>query len=491
MTDVDLAILTRSLSLDAAEGYADAALASGLAQHLPSPTGTYLTGTYPPLKAMRAVEAASLFANVSDELNVYVHIPFCRQRCTFCHFAKEIKPGLDRVAIYLRALVAEMRQAASVLGRRRARSVYFGGGTPSMLTAAEMRMLFAALHDSFVIDAATEFTFELHPQIVWDADVARDKLAAMREAGVNRIAFGVQSLDDSVLKILNRGHDGRQVFDLLQLLHDEGMANVSVDLMYGLPDETLASWSQTLTRLLDAGVSKFNIFPLFFKITDPISRLYERHPGRFPDGRQRLAAHAHAEALLRAKGFHRGPVLYYSRAEHHSHQQESKFDAIDDVNLLGLGVSAFGYLGSMQYYNLCDIDGYVAAVEDGRMPVWRGAALDDDELARRAVMFGLRSAGVNRQAFRARFGQLPEGRFPVLGELRDRGLLELAAGIWATTAIGAYCIDTISSLFASPDVLARIEQTNRELPDRRHSPIEQYDFSPLGRDQRSIPGARR
>ncbi|MFC8943495.1 coproporphyrinogen-III oxidase family protein, partial [Streptomyces griseoincarnatus] len=249
MTDLDLETLTRSLSRDDAEQYADVALSSGLAEYLPSPTGTYLTGTYPPLKAMQPVEAAAVFADVTDELNVYVHIPFCRQKCTFCHFAKEIKPGQDRVAAYLQALVAEMRQAASVLGaRRRARSVYFGGGTPSTLTAAEMRMLFAALHDNFVIDAATEFTFELHPQIVRDPDLARDKLAAMREAGVNRIAFGVQSLDDGVLKILNRGHDGQQVFDLLQLLRDEGMTNVSVDLMYGLPDETLASWSQTLTR---------------------------------------------------------------------------------------------------------------------------------------------------------------------------------------------------------------------------------------------------
>lgn len=441
---------------------------------------------------MQPVAAGEVFATVSAELNVYVHIPFCRQRCTFCHFAKEVKPGQSRVDAYLHALVGEMRLAATQLGgRRRARSVYFGGGTPSTLTPAEMRMLFAALHDTFVIDGTTEFTFELHPQIVWDADVARDKLAAMREAGVNRIAFGVQSLEDNVLRILNRGHDGQQVFDLLRLLGEEDMTNVSVDLMYGLPDESLASWSQTVTRLLDAGVSKFNIFPLFFKITDPISRLYERHPERFPDARQRLAAHAHAEALLRAKGFHRGPVLYYSRAEHHSRQQESKFDAIDDVNLLGLGVSAFGYLGSTQYYNQCDIDGYIAAVDAGKMPVWRGATLDAEELARRAVMFGLRSAGIDRQAFQSCFGQLPEDRFPILHKLSDRRLLECAGGVWRTTAIGAYCVDSISSLFASAEVLNRIELTNRDLTDRRHSAIEQFDFSPLGRDQFSIPGARR
>ncbi len=184
-------------------------------------------------------------------------------------------------------------------------------------------------------------------------------------------------------------------------------------------------------------------------------------------------------------------MLYYSRAEHHSRQQESKFDAIDDVNLLGLGVSAFGYLGSTQYYNHCDIDDYIAAVEGGQMPVWRGATLDGRELARRAVMFSLRSAGIDRQGFRARFGQFPEQRFPALVELRERGLLELTpVGVWQTTAIGAYCVDTISSLFASPDVLARIEQTNADLSDRRHSPIEQFDFSPLGRDRLSIPGAR-
>ncbi|MGL5823765.1 MAG: coproporphyrinogen-III oxidase family protein [Nocardioides sp.] len=480
-----------SVSLKDAEQYADEVLTSELAEYLPSATGTYLTGTYPPLKAMESIGADEVFAMVSTDLNVYVHIPFCLQRCTFCHFAKEIKPGRSRVTAYLDALMSELRLAAARFGGRlRARSVYFGGGTPSSLAATEMRMLFAALHDNFEIDSTTEFTFELHPQIVCDPRGAGEKLSAMRDAGVNRIAFGVQSLDDKVLRVLNRGHDGRQVFDLLRLLSEEGMTNVSVDLMYGLPDESLSSWSDTLIQLLDAGVEKFNIFPLFFKITDPISRLYERHPERFPNDRQRLAAHAYAEALLHARGFRRGPVLYYSRAERHSSQQELKFDAIDDVNLLGLGVSAFGYVGSTQYYNECSIDSYIGAADVGRMPVWRGATLDTRELARRAAMFGLRSAGLDRQAFQARFGQFPDERFPVLNGLRDQGLLECVDDVWTTTAIGAYCIDSISSLFASASVLARIEETNRGLADRRHSAIEQFDFSPLGRDELSIPRPR-
>jgi oxygen-independent coproporphyrinogen-3 oxidase len=276
---------------------------------LPSPNETYLTGTYPPLKAMRPITAEEVFHGATSLLNIYLHIPFCRQRCTFCHFAKEIRPGQDRVRAYLDALVAEMALVRRKFeGRPRVASVYFGVGTPSFLAPEEMELLFTALHENFLIGPDTEVTFELHPQIADDPSMAARKLRVMAHGGVNRIAFGAQTLDDRVLRVLNRGHVARRVFDLLDIL----------------PYETLDGWYSTLTGLVNHGVSKLNIFPLFLKVTDPISSLYERKPHLFPGAGERLAAHSLAESVLFDRGFLRGPVLYYSLAEHHSRQQESK-----------------------------------------------------------------------------------------------------------------------------------------------------------------------
>lgn len=459
---------------------------------LPVPTETYLTGTYPPLKALIPIRPEEVFAGASPVVNLYLHIPFCQQRCTFCHFAKEIKATKDRVNRYLDALVKEISLARQQLGgqRRLAATVYVGGGTPSQLAPHEMERVFDALHEHFEVNDETEVTFELHPQVVREPDLLHEKLTVLAAGGVNRIAFGAQTLDDGILRNLNRGHTAGEVLGLLDVLKRRGFDNVSVDLMYGLPHETLESWHRSLAGLVSRGVSKLNIFPLFFKVTDPVSLLFSSRPEVFPGSFERLVTHFFSEFFLLDHGFHRGPVLYYSRAEHHSRQQESKFDHADDTNLLGLGVSAFGYIGGTQYYNCCDIDSYAASVERDELPVWRGATLDADELERRCAMFELRSAGIRRDEFVRRFGHGPEARFPDLPELQALGLLCFENGRWRTTDLGAYCVDGITQRFASDAVIRRVEQANASLTNPRLSPLEQHDYSPLGRTGTSVPRPR-
>ncbi|HEY8523950.1 MAG TPA: coproporphyrinogen-III oxidase family protein [Acidimicrobiales bacterium] len=458
---------------------------------LPDPREAYLTGTYPPLKAMRDVTGTEVFAGATSALSLYVHIPFCRQRCTFCHFAKEIRPGPERVRVYLDALVEEMGLVSSALGdRRRIASVYVGGGTPSSLDPGEAEHLLAALSATFGLDATTEFTFELHPQVVRTPSRLAELLDALVGGGVNRIAFGAQTLDDTILRTLNRGHSARDVLDLVDALQVRGIENYSIDLMYGLPDESLEGWFGTLSALVEAGVPKFNVFPLFFKVTDPISSLYERRPERFPDRWQRLRTHFLTEAYLGERGYRTGPVLYYSLPDHHSIQQELKFDDSDDVNLVGLGVSAFGYVGGTQYYNQCTIDDYLDAIRRGNLPVWRGETLDADERARRAAMFALRSAGISRRRFSSRFGQPPEQLLPEIDQFAQLGLLTCADDVWQTTSIGSYCVDGMAARFASERVRRRVRAANRRLAEPRRSPIEQHDYSPLGRSGASVPHPR-
>lgn len=449
-------------------------------QLLPSPTEHYLSGTYPPLKAMEPADADDVFRDASARLSLYVHIPFCRQRCTFCHFAKEVRATPGRVSSYFEALTAEIKMVAGRLGPREVSSVYIGGGTPSVLSPAEVTRLFTVLSEVFPWDSGAEVTFELHPQVVRNRLTLSDQLKSLRAAGVNRIAFGVQSLDDRVLRTLNRGHTAGEALALADVLTGSDFGNVSADLMYGLPHETLDGWYDTLRSVVEHGISKLNIFPLFLKVTDPISRLYDRKPHVFPDRRDRLITHLVAEEYLRDQGFRRGPVFYYSRAGRHSVQQELKFDSIDDTNLLGLGASSFGYLGGTQYYNRCDVDEYMAEVGAGRLPLWRAATLSRDELARRTVMFALRSAGVRRATFRARFGALPEDMFPQMARFRRLGLLSRVNDTWITTDLGAYCVDGMAAQFASDDVQRRIAATDEAIADRRTSLLEQHHYSPLG-----------
>jgi oxygen-independent coproporphyrinogen III oxidase len=449
----------------------------------------YLLGTYPPLKAMHRIDEREAYENASGLYNVYVHIPFCQQYCTFCHFAKEINPDRSRVTAYLRGLRRELELLAARLpGGIVAQTVYFGGGTPSYLTARELEELLDALWAVVTPAPNCEVTFELHPRIVHDPEAAT-RIATVRDRGVNRWVFGVQSLNDAELRAINRGHTVAEVGELLGMLDAAGCRNVSLDLMFGLPQQTVESWYRTLQSVLDLGVTKLNIFPLMFKLTNPIATHYTKRPAEFADDRTRLLMHFVCEELLSRHGFSVGPIFYYSLTGQHSRQQTSKFTESDRVNLLPIGVSAFGYVGDTQFYNYCDIDSYLAAINEGHLPVWMGETLDMDARLRRAIMFGLRSDGVSRSACTRHYGADPLQVFAAEFQLlMALGVVELVDGdVLRLTGDGVAWADGAGALFASDQVRQRVEETNLTILNPRTDPREIHDYSPIARSKAPEP----
>jgi oxygen-independent coproporphyrinogen III oxidase len=441
----------------------------------------YLVGTYPPLKALPEIRAEEALSGATEFLNLYFHIPFCHQRCTFCHFAKEIRPPQERIERYVGAIERELAAISCRLGRRlKGKTVFFGGGTPSYLTPRQLERLFSAIQRHCDLSANEETTFELHPAVVAAPDFP-ERLAVLKTNGVNRWVFGVQSMDGEVLKRLNRGHSPQDVLELLDALRDSGCTNVSIDLMYGLPYQTVASWFSTLTQLVKYGVTKFNIFGLMFKRTDPVWVQRVSTPAVFPSDNDRLRMHLIAEFCLADSGFRAGPLLYYSKEETHSRQANSKLNDIEEVNLLPVGVSGFGYVGHTQYYNHCDLSEYLNRVETSGLSVWRGATLDREERMRRHVMFAIRSNGVCLRDFKERYSAdlLEAFRWPT-DELVSLGLLRVEAGYLALTERGRLCAEGIALRFVSDRVSRAVSATNR-LINRNKSLLEKYDFSPIGR----------
>jgi oxygen-independent coproporphyrinogen-3 oxidase len=445
-----------------------------------TPNEQYLTGTYPPLKALAPMEADEIFAGASGVYNAYLHIPFCEQYCTFCHFFKEINAQDSRVERYVRTLLSEIDLVTDRAGEQpTAETVYFGGGTPSYLSASQLQRVFDKLWSRLHRTSDTEVTFELHPGVVRQPDY-EERLDTIAANGVNRFVFGIQSMDDQVLTKLNRGHGREEVFRLLDLLEARNVDNLSVDLIFGLPYQTTENWYRTLTELLDRGVEKYNIFPLFFKRSDPITKQYMREPEIFPDEQTRLVMHFMTERILTPKGFHRGPLFYYSKAEHHSRQQESKFEDIERVNLLPFGVSGFGYLGGTQFYNYCNMERHEAAVASGLPPVWRGWTLSPEERVRRSIMFSLRAHGFDVEQLTRTYDVDVEGRFGAeFTYLEDWGLIHREGSAISLTDLGAVLADAIALRFVSDDVIARAEETNRGIEKPSRDPLDRYDYSPL------------
>ena len=431
---------------------------------------------------MGKVKPSEFLPLASERCSVYLHIPFCEQRCTFCHFAKEILPHEKRVERYMTALRRELELVTSFTGRPTAQTVYFGGGTPSYLSAEQITSIFESLRGAVTVQPETEITFELHPSVI-DAPDYEERLDALAASGVNRWVFGIQSMDDQVLRKLNRGHTAADVHRLLELLASRNATNLSVDLIFGLPHQTMENWYTSIRELVEAGVEKFNIFPLMFKQADPISAHYRTNPEIFPDNRGRLLMHFATEAIMKRLGFRRGPLFYYAKADSHSRQQEDKYDSIEDINILPFGVSGFGYVGNTQYYNEAALDGYMSAIEEGRPPVWRGAQLDLDERMRRTIMFALRSSGVDRGAFAERYGIDPLHRFLAeLSPFLDRGLVSANDTRIEITDRGAPFADSIALHLVSDRVREQIQVANAHITDLKRDPLDRYDFSPIERD---------
>ncbi|WP_394821160.1 coproporphyrinogen-III oxidase family protein [Pendulispora albinea] len=453
------------------------------------PLDYYVLGSvYPPLKAMQPIAPDEMYAGASDDLSLYVHIPFCDQYCSFCHFAKVINPSEDRVERYLRAMYLELEMLSQRLGgARRVRTIYFGGGTASYLTAAQVRELFARIHRHFDVAPDAEITYELHPNLVRRPD-CDERLESMLANGVNRWVFGVQSMDNRELAKLNRGHTDQDVLDLLAALRERGQENVSLDLIFGIPYQTLESWHQTLTKLVAAGTPKFNIFPLMFKSGDPITYHYLKEPEIFPDASDRILMHFICDhVLLDEAGYRYGPVFYYSKKNGiASQQQAGKFENIDNLNLLGIGVSAFGYLGGTHYYNVCEIEDYVRKCEARESPVWVGWALSEEDKIRRNAIMSIRASGISRPVMKERFGIDPFEYFADdIAILKELALVEEQGDALVLTRLGALHADGVGTRFVGKNVLELFEQKNAELllegSHARKDLMERYDYSPLRR----------
>ncbi|MCA6116792.1 coproporphyrinogen III oxidase family protein [Bradyrhizobium sp. WSM 1738] len=442
----------------------------------------YLVGTYPPLKAMGDLNAERLLNKVASSIDLYFHIPFCNQYCTFCHFAKEINPSSERVERYLAALNKEMSWSEAALAGKDIETAFFGGGTPSFLTNRQLKTLFDMTNQRFDL-SKSEVSFELHPSLVKHADAA-DCISTLIRGGVNRFVLGVQSLDPTILRILNRGHGVEEVIQVVKLLNEMGIENLSLDLMYGLPQQTLRSWYDSIVGLLEMGIEKFNVFPLMFKSTDPVARHLARGRYQFAGAKERIIMHFMAEHILTKLGYRHGPIFYWTkRSQPHSVQQRRKYDSWNDNNLVPFGVGGFGYMSQCQFYNEADLDRYLSRVEAGEKPVWKGAVLSQDDLMRRTLMFALRSSGVLLSRFKREFGVSVEEYFGrELEILREAGLVCISKdGVMSLTAAGNINSGAVSLLFFSDNVLERVAYNDGRIADKRTDLLEKHDYSPAAR----------
>ena len=361
---------------------------------------------------------------------LYVHIPFCATKCPYCDF--NTYAGIEAMMEpYLAALREEIELWGAVMNGPRLDTVFFGGGTPSYLPAGSIAMLLDAVRGAFRLADGAEITAEANPD-----DLDTGKLASLLDAGVNRLSIGVQSLDDDLLRLLGRRHSAREALEAFRAARQSGFDNVSIDLMYGLPDQTLEQWRATLTTALDIGPSHISMYCLTLEGGTPMER--DAAAGRIPVPDGDLAADMYLMAEMQTAD---AGYRHYEISNWAIPGRESRHNLLYWRNrpFLGVGPGAHSYLDGHRFHNIRSPREYIRWMAPGEprprsggrpfdgIPVVEVAEPVDRRLEMaETMMMGLRlDTGVGADQFTARFGGSPgEVYGEIIEELEDDGLLE-------------------------------------------------------------------
>lgn len=382
------------------------------------------------------------------EIGFYVHVPFCRQLCKYCPFTKSVWSA-ERVERYVAGLEREIGLAGRLPYLQNARVVagYLGGGTPTALTLEQLTTITACLRDSFDIAPEAEMSIEANPDTV---DV--EKLQGIRQLGFNRISFGVQAFHDDLLARIGRTHCAQVARQAVRRALALGFENVGIDLIYGLPGQTLEHWKQDLTEAIDLGLHQVTTFSLY---VPPGTALYRETQageiGNYPTDEQRWAMHDLAQETLVTAGYEQYTAYDFALPGKASLHHAINWQA-PQGEYLGLGPGAFSHIHGYIFANASKLDRYISLLEGGNLPAARGCAIPHREAMSRFMVLGLKYLSVSKDAFRERFGITIEEQFgSVLARLEEWGLLDQdAETVWVTEKGKTY-LANISKAFYTPE----------------------------------------
>jgi oxygen-independent coproporphyrinogen-3 oxidase len=369
-------------------------------------------------------------------VGLYIHVPFCRTRCHFCAFYLQIHRK-DRAETYLTSLEREIRLHAekNSLGGRPLTTVYFGGGTPTTLTADQLCHVLKLVHLSFGLEENAEVTVEAHPDTVTVGDLER-----LPHAGFNRISFGVQSMDDRELVHIGRRTAGYSASLAVEASRTAGFRDLNLDLIYGLPGQTRESWAASLEETIQLGPDHLSCYALTVEEDSHLHIGLKRGNLKEPDPEAQIDMEETAFQKLIAAGFERYEISNYCRPDHGCRHNLLYWQGGD---YLGLGPSAQSYVNGIRFGNVDDLGAYHRGLEAGWLPITKPEHLTAEQRRREAVVFGLRlTAGVDRQLIEAAG---PDSAWrQTLNQLTQQRLLEGGSGRIRLTEEGRRFADSVA-----------------------------------------------
>lgn len=331
---------------------------------------------------------------------IYIHIPFCKQRCIYCDFYSTTSQ--EKENRYIEAVCTELELRKQSLPDP-VHTIYIGGGTPSLLNPASVKQLKECMDRNYRMMPDLEFTVEANPD-----DISPEWLEAMSRIGVNRISMGVQTFHDGHLKLLRRRHNSERAIQAVHLCQEHGFRNISIDLIYGLPEQTLEEWKADVAQAIALNVQHLSAYALIYEENTALWRMREQNMVQEADEELSLSMFEYLITELKNNGFEHYEISNFGLPGFHSRHNSSYWN---DTPYLGCGASAHSFIGMERMYNTANIDQYIKDItrcREENLPykeVCHCEVLDRYEHYNDRIITGLRTAaGLDLEKLEQDFG---------------------------------------------------------------------------------------
>lgn len=384
-----------------------------------------------------------------NSLGLYIHIPFCRSKCDYCDFYS--LPGReDTMDAYLTALSAHIVETALLVRDHTVETIYFGGGTPSYFGQKRLAELLKLLRKKFKVKPDAEITLEANPDSV-DAKM----LTALRRAGFNRLSLGMQSADDEELASLHRPHTFQQVQDAVAAARKAKLKNLSLDLIFGLPGQTMEKWKANLEAAIGLEPEHLSCYGLTVEPETPLGRRAAAGEVRLPDDDAQADLYLWTVERLEQAGYHQYEISNFAKPGRQSRHNMKYWMGRE---YLGFGPGAHSNIGARRYAFLKDLDGYIRGVTEGTPLLSEMEEIPDRERSEEYLMLRLRTSyGIEEWEYRREYFKNFDPLAAKLSEYEQQGLAERVDRRWRLTPRGFLLSNQIIAELLSLQEAATLE----------------------------------
>jgi oxygen-independent coproporphyrinogen-3 oxidase len=436
---------------------------------------------YPPTVALKEIGYEQLLDTIAHEkindnktnaLGLYLHIPYCTGTCSYCYFTR-YSGNASPIGVneYLKLLIddIEISKSSLYLENSVVTSIAFGGGTPTYMDGKDTTKLMSYIYSNFKCKNELEVSFEASPETI-----TQDRnylLSVLMGLGVNRLSIGIQSFNDSQLKLLNRRHDSKMAENAVVEARKAGFSNINLDLMYGLPGQSLLNWEQTLFKTTEVNPQSISLYRLRIH---PEGKLANIKKQDFLDEYLFSLMYMMAVVHFTNNGYLQISSHVFVQSVDHIQKHVTEKQGINNCSLLGIGVSSYSYIRKCFFWKKFSMQDYREQIQNGKFPSSIGILLSDEEEKRKVMVLGLQEyKGVNREKYKEKFNEYPEVLFgEILKKLLDLKMIANENNHYCLTLRGYLFSDEICTDFYSKTVKDAIIATG----------VHRYGMNYIGKD---------